>query len=508
MHSKLVAAVQSDFLAFAQLALRELDGTKLSDDRYLDLLATRLIELHDGSIKRLLINLPPRHLKTQLCTICFAAWLLANDPTVKILIVTYGERLAKDISRSIRAILRARWFREIFATRISKDHSEVDNFRTSRGGGVYATSFDGAITGFGGDFIIIDDPHNQSDAGFPDKLQKTIDKFHSVVVNRLNRPKEGRILVVGHRVHENDLSADLLSCGRWTHVCLPAVAVKAHTYHTAYGRWRHRKGSVLRSDTTRADFERLRAKHVNPSYELLFLQDAEGEALPAIRPEHFARFAKPRVQNLPHFISIDPGAKDGADSSFSVLQLWAADGVNFYLVDEFRKQCGYDELARVTLNYARLYSGVPIIVEETANGPALLSALHRREPYPVVPKGTKATRFRPHVRKILSGRLHLLEHAPFARDFMDELVAFPHGDHTDQVDALTQFLSWIESRNDIDFSRKNFSPKEVIVSGKHYLEGTLPSVSSMSDDPNRGLSARLRREPWPIFPRPRPFIRN
>ena len=106
--------VRNDFLLFAQVALRELDGTEMSDDRYLELLASELMRLADGSSKRLLINLPPRHLKTQLCTICFAAWLLAQRPQEKILIVSYSQELAEDIARAIRKILQAPWFKKTF----------------------------------------------------------------------------------------------------------------------------------------------------------------------------------------------------------------------------------------------------------------------------------------------------------------------------------------------------------------------------------------------------------
>ena len=98
-----------DFLAFAQIALRELDGTEISDDRYLEALESELMRLADGSSKRLLVNLPPRHLKTMLCTICFAAWLLAHHPREKILVVSYSQELAQEIARAIREILLSRW---------------------------------------------------------------------------------------------------------------------------------------------------------------------------------------------------------------------------------------------------------------------------------------------------------------------------------------------------------------------------------------------------------------
>ena len=158
--------------------------------------------LHKGSTKRLLINLPPRHLKTEVGSVCFAAWLLAHQPNIKILLVTYSGRLAREIAHSARAILRSSWFRKAFDTRIAKDYATVDNFRTTVGGQLYAASFDGTVTGFGADYIIVDDAHNLKDACFPGNIQKTVDRFYNIIINRLNKPGKGRIAVIGHRVHQ------------------------------------------------------------------------------------------------------------------------------------------------------------------------------------------------------------------------------------------------------------------------------------------------------------------
>jgi hypothetical protein len=125
MHPDILKIAQIDFLAFARIALRELDGTNVSDDRYLELLASNLMDFADGATKWLLINLPPRHLKTQLCSVCFAAWILAHSPEAKIMLITYAQDLAENIARSIRAILQADWFKKLFKTRILKGHAKV-----------------------------------------------------------------------------------------------------------------------------------------------------------------------------------------------------------------------------------------------------------------------------------------------------------------------------------------------------------------------------------------------
>jgi predicted phage terminase large subunit-like protein len=384
---------------------------------------------------------------------------------------------------------------------VAKDHAQVDNFRTTDGGHVYAASFDGSLTGFGADVIIVDDAHNQSDAGFPRKLERTIEKFHGLVIGRLNNPKNGRVLVVGHRIHECDLSADLIANGGWTHVALPAIARQKKRYKTNYGDWRRRKGQTLRADTPRADFERLGERLVNPPFELLYLQGC-GEQLPSIKAEHFKPFDKARVENLPHFLSVDAASKDGSASSFSVVQLWASDGSNLFLVNQFREQCDFARLSHVVRNLARHYNGVPILIEDTANGCALLSDLRKRNIHAIVPSGSKEARFRPHLEKIIAGKVHVPANAPFAREFMKEFLEFPHGEYNDQVDAFSQFAGWIEDRRDIDFSRKNFSVGGlgVIARDSDPPSGVPSAAYPQSGNPARGLIAIARPQRHPFFP--------
>lgn len=227
--------------------------------------------------------------------------MLAQDAKLKILLVTYSRDLAENIARAIRTIIQSAWFKKLFpGTRIKQGHAQVRNFATTAGGQLYATSFDGAITGFGGDVIIIDDPHDIADVDFLDRIERTVDRFHTIVKRRLNNPKRGRILVVAHRVHEDDLSANLLATGRYTRVALPIIATREHNYETNYGRWKRRKGELLRPDADDIEeLEQLRGELVNPSFDMLYQQDADAQAFPTIRPAHFKTFEPADVVNLP-----------------------------------------------------------------------------------------------------------------------------------------------------------------------------------------------------------------
>ena len=360
MTSEITIVLRTDFLTFARKAIHKNEGTKISHDRYLEVIATKLMDFAEGKTKRVLLNLPPRHLKTQLGSVCLAAWILAHKPTTKIMVVGYSEELAEQIARSIRSILQADWFKKIFDTRIAKGHAKAKNFATTAGGALYAASIDGSITGFGADVIIVDDPHNITDAGYPEQLERTIERFDTVIMSRLNNRKKGRVIVIAHRIHDMDLSAHILASGGWTHLVLPVIATRDQTYDTAYGPWHRRKGTLLQPDADDVDqIEKLRGKLVNPSFDLLYQQDADGQALPSITAEHFPSSAPDNFRNLPHVISVDAGTDKGDTRSFSVIQVWAYDGSNYYLVDQYRGHCDYHELGRYDAAFWQALSPKP-----------------------------------------------------------------------------------------------------------------------------------------------------
>lgn len=137
--------------------MTETSGETMPEHRYLELLAGRLADLVTGDSKRLIVNLPPRHFKTWMGSICLSAWILGHHPSAKILMLTYGQELADKIARAVRAIMRSAWYKELFKkTRLAS--SKLDDFATTAGGAVRSVSMEGGVTGYGADYIIVDDP--------------------------------------------------------------------------------------------------------------------------------------------------------------------------------------------------------------------------------------------------------------------------------------------------------------------------------------------------------------
>jgi predicted phage terminase large subunit-like protein len=435
------ALLRRNFLSFARKAIREHQGTKLGDDQYLQYLADELDQFAENKTHRLIVNLPPGHLKTWLASTCLTAWLLAYDPSLNVIIVTHAEHLSKKIARNIRSIVQSSWFKEVFASRIEKGHAEVTDFGTIAGGGVFVTSFGAGFTGQRADVIIIDDPHDIKDE--IEQIESTIESFNTVLLSRLNDRKNGRLLVVAHRVHEHDLSAHLLRKKKWKHVLLPLIATRDQTYQTSCGHWLRRKGELLRPDAFGSDdIDELRENSFRPDFEMLYQQDSDFQAMPAIRASHFPIITEAMPPSTPIVLSVDPGITNRRRSAFSVIQAWRVGVDRYYLIDQFREQCEFSDLIE-----RKRYKPVAIIIERAANGHALISRLKRRFPklaklvIPVDPDGrSKSARLRVHAETILAKRIHLPADAPWRDDFVAEFVNFPHGQFSDQVDATTQFL--------------------------------------------------------------------
>jgi predicted phage terminase large subunit-like protein len=496
MNTTLRALLRQSFLAFARLAIRELEGTKLGRDPYLGYLARELELFADHQTNRLIINLPPGHGKSLLASVCLTAWLLAHDPCLKVIIVTHAEHLSKTIARNIRSILLSGWFKEVFGPRIKKGHAEVTDFGTTAGGGVFVTSFGGGFTGRRADVIIVDDPHDIGDD--LEQIEGAIETFHGVVMSRLNDRKAGRVLIVAHRVDERDLAADLLQSRKWRHVVLPLIATRDQVYTTTAGNWRREAGDILRPDVFGPDeIAELRENCFNPGFDMLYQQDVDAIALPAIRPDHFGSFTASTLPYGPIVLSVDPGLTNRGRSAYSVIQVWQLAKPNFYLLYQFREQTDFVGLRDMLRLFRKRCRPVAILVEHAANGPALISELSRKFGkliVPVEPDGrSKAARLGRHADLIIGKRIWLPAGAEWRDDFIKEFVEFPNGKFADQVDAATQFLD-----HAADFAAREPTPPAGIAAMVNSAGQTRSTTTSTAHNRERGVAAAVRGNGQPI----------
>jgi len=308
-------------------------------------------------------------------------------------------------------------------------------------------SLEGGVTGLGADFIIIDDPVQIKDSENEKQLQRVNSFFDSEIRTRLNNPKKGAIVIVAHRLAEDDLPGHVLDEGGWTHVKLPLIAPRSRTFKTDQVVWRRDRGELLRPDAySQRDVERLRRAR-RPNFEFLHQQNPGAQDDPRIKSEHIGIFTSSDLSvDAPIVLSIDPALKGGPSHSFSVVQAWAVPEGRYLLIDQWREQATYREFRAEVLRFIRGRRPSAVLIEETAQGPALASEIRARKDMQIVlitPVEDKVSRIRRHLRTIRGGIIRLPEHAPWRPDFIAELTTFPNGSFDDQVDALTQFLDWI-----------------------------------------------------------------
>jgi hypothetical protein len=222
------AIYRTDFASFCRKCFHTLvPGTSLLMNWHIYALAFALEQVRSGKIKRLVINMPPRSLKSMMTSVAFPAFVLGHDPTKRFIVASYGSDLAIKLANDCRMILNAPWYRELFpAMRISPLKNTELEVVTTRNGFRLATSIDGTLTGRGGDILIVDDPLKPIDAFSDSKRERVNHFFNHTLQSRLDDKKTGAIIVLMQRLHPDDLTGTLLrdSPDGWTVLSLPAIA--------------------------------------------------------------------------------------------------------------------------------------------------------------------------------------------------------------------------------------------------------------------------------------------
>ncbi len=222
----LQAVLRSDLSSFIQRVFAAVDpGATYLHNWHIDAIAHQLERVIAGEITRLIITMPPRSLKSIAASVAFPAFVLGKDPRRKIVAVSYAESLSEKLARDCMSGMTSSWYRETFpATRLARGRMSRSDFETTRRGGRYSTTVNGAVTGRGGDIILIDDPHKPEDATSEAKRNAVIDWFRSTLMSRLDDPQRSAIILIQQRVHEADLAGHLLGQSGWTHLDLQAIA--------------------------------------------------------------------------------------------------------------------------------------------------------------------------------------------------------------------------------------------------------------------------------------------
>lgn len=444
------------FLPFVQRTFETLNpGVTYVDGYYLRAMGRALARVERGECKRLIIALPPRHLKSVMASVALPAWMLGRDPRRKILCISYSSDLAQDFSRQCRTVMQQAWYRTVFPrTLISPQKDSVSEFHTIGGGRRIATGVGGTLTGKGGDVVIIDDPMKAEDVHSEAKREAVHTWFRNTLASRLDDPSKGSMILVSQRLHEDDLIGRLIQTGSWELLSLPAIATEQQTLDLGDGmEWARQPGELLHPERlTQADLDRIKAELGTDAFEAQYQQRP---ALPGgnlIKLEWFGRYeGNPRPSTYEAIVqSWDTAAVPGHTNDWSVCTTWGLLGTHIDLLDVHRAQHDFPDLVRTAKTLQQKWKPLLIVVEKASSGIQLGQQLwndgFREFVQALNPEGDKVGRMAAQSPQLEQGQVRLPAKAIWRDAFLSECAAFPNGKHDDQVDTLSQLLRTLDRR--------------------------------------------------------------
>lgn len=458
----LAAAARKDFAAFLERSVRTLNpGATYLPNWHISAIAHQLALVRAGKVKRLIINMPPRYLKSLTVSVAFPAFLLGHEPWRRLFAISYGGELSSKHASDFRSIVTSQWYRRAFPEmRITR--SLEDEVHTSRRGFRKATSVYGALTGMGGDMFIIDDPQKPVDAQ-SDAMRTRLNQWVSnTLMSRLDNKETGVIIVVMQRLHLNDLPGYLTdSSPEWTVLNLAAIAESDETIAIGGGKFhRRRAGEALHPELESLEtLERFRRELGSDAFAAQYQQCPVPPGGAMIRREWLKYYDKLPQQTYRTTIiqSWDTAAKDGAHNDYSVCTTWMLDGQHYYLIDVTRGRYAFPRLREAALTLAQKYKPRVILIEDASTGVALeqeLKTVHLGSAVRLIPvERDKLGRLYVHEAKFETGLVHFPRRAPFLAELEAELLTFPQGKHDDQVDSISQALSYKKSGYTLDHVR-------------------------------------------------------
>jgi predicted phage terminase large subunit-like protein len=448
------AILRSDFTTFVQKAFEIVaPGEELVLGPHHRVISHHVKLVLDGYIKRLIITVPPRSLKSIICSTALPAYALGLNPTAKIICASYSIELAGKLARDCRAVMDAPFYKRIFpATRLLRavEHDLV----TTRRGGRRATSLGGSLTGLGANLIVLDDMLKAADANSATARDSLWEWFVNTLLTRINDKKNGAIIVVMQRLHVDDLVGRLIRQGGWTHINMPAIAERDERWFMGHGKIFTRKpGQLLIPEHEPLEvLDRLKREMSPATFSAQYQQDPIPADGLMIDPKSFGRYTiRPQFQSGDEiYLSIDTAMKDGSTNDFSVCTVWHVRRGNYYLIDVFRARLTFPALATAAGQWIAKYPNYRgMIIEDKGAGTSLIQFLRETthiRAIPFKPEGDKVSRALGQTPYIAAGHVLLPSEAPWLPEFLMEVKQFPQGLHDDQVDSMVQFLSHMEVR--------------------------------------------------------------
>lgn len=444
------AMVREHFHTFVLWACSLLyPGMTVKDNWHIRLICDHFERLRTGDERRLLVCLPPRHLKSIIASVCFPAYMLGRDATAKLVCVSYSQDVADSFAHQTRKLMETAAYKRIFPqTRLERGRTLKRDIGTTRNGHRKATSITGALTGMGGDFLLIDDPIKANDA-LSEVVRESVNNWYSsTATSRLDNPKTGRMAVIAQRLHVDDLPGRLLQAGGWTSLSLPLIAYEEQVFTIGDKQLTRPPGNILH-EAHIGEEEITHLRNTMPS----FLFEAQYNQRPVMAGgnifkmewlQYDEKIVDPR--SCDHIIqSWDTAVQTADRNDYTVCATFGVKGKIFHILDIYRDRIDHPTQIKMVREMRDKWKAKLVIMEGSHGGLAIRQHYQQLEMpcmwmMTINPTGSKNERAEFATKWLEQGRVQIPRHSSWRSSFEQELTAFPKGAFDDQVDAVTQFL--------------------------------------------------------------------
>jgi len=427
--------IQNNFMSFVKHVWPEfIEGS------HHKIIAEKFDKLAKGEIKRLIVNMPPRHTKSEFSSFLLPAWMIGRKPNLKIIQSTHTTELAVRFGRKAKTLMDSPEYKEVFDTRLREDSQAAGKWETQQGGEYYAAGVGSAITGRGADLLIIDDPHSEQDALNPLSMERAYEWYTSGPRQRLQ--PGGAIVLVMTRWNTKDLTGRLIQqssqtkADQWEIVEFPAIMPTGNPVWPEF--WKL------------DELEGVKASLTVQKWNAQWMQNPTSEEGALIKREWWKKW-EGEIPPLQHVIqSYDTAFMKKETADYSAITTWGVfypsedQGPQLILLDALKGRYEFPELRRIALEQYGYWNPETVIVESKASGLPLTYEL-RKMGIPVLnftpSKGNdKHTRVNSVAPLFESGCIWAPTEQAFAQEVIEECAAFPYGEHDDLVDSTTQAI--------------------------------------------------------------------
>tara|TARA_R100001082_G_scaffold40508_2_gene21460 strand:- start:9176 stop:10621 length:1446 start_codon:yes stop_codon:yes gene_type:complete len=405
-------------------------------------IADKLERIATGELKRLIINMPPRHTKSEFASYLFPAWMIGKNPAMKIIQATHTTELAIGFGRKVKNLLEREEYNEIFSeTKLAVDSKASGRWDTNRGGMYYAVGVGSNLAGRGGDLIIIDDPHSEQTAMSNTGFEDAWDWYTGGPRQRLQ--PGGAIVLVQTRWSEKDMTGQLIraqakdaNADQWEIVELPAIMPSGNPCWPEY--WPLK------------DLEAVQASIPPSKWNAQYQQQPTGDDNAILKREWWRVWERDTVPQLQYVIqSYDTAFSKKETADYSAITTWGVfypeEGAtpNLILLDAQKGRWEFHELKNVALKQYKFWEPETVIIEAKASGMPLTHEL-RNIGIPVVnftPSRGNDKVSRVHaISPLFESGMIWMPDERWAEEVVEECAAFPNGEYDDLVDSTTQAL--------------------------------------------------------------------